>query len=88
MKLRKTLASGMLALTQVTAIRDSAAALLTSDQITADDAENIQMQANNARASIDIAIAYHASDPAQAENRLAAAQAVLAALKAYLESQQ
>ncbi len=76
-----------LALTQVTAVRESAASLLAADKISAADAQNIQDQANNARAAIDIAISYEATDPTQAENRLAAAQAVVAALKTYLEQQ-
>jgi hypothetical protein len=75
------------ALGQVTAIRESATELVSSNAITADDAENVQAQANNARAGIDIAISYQSTDPSQAENRLAAAQVILDALKAYLQSQ-
>ncbi len=72
------------ALTQVTAVRESATELVRSGAISADDAQNLQNQANTARAGIDLAISFHATDPGQAENRLAAAQIVLDALKAYL----
>jgi hypothetical protein len=75
------------ALTQVTAVRESAAQLVTSGAISADDAQNIQDQANTARAGIDLAITYHATNPQQAENRLLAAQLVVDALKAYVEKQ-
>jgi len=75
-----------LALTQVTAVRESAAALLTADKIKADDAENINKQADYAREAVDLAVTFHATDPTQAENRLAAAQAVVSALRTYLES--
>lgn len=72
------------ALSQVTAVRESAAELVTARAITAEDARNIQSQATTARAGIDLAIGFHATDPNQAENRLLAAQIILDALKAYL----
>lgn len=75
------------ALGQVTAVRESATELVTSGGITADDAVNIQRQATTARGGIDLAVAFHATDPEQAENRLLAAQVILDALKAYLMDQ-
>src|SRR5688572_23337455 len=65
------------ALTQVTAVRESATQLVTSGAISADDAQNIQDQANSARAGIDLAIVFKATDPENAENRLAAANVVI-----------
>ena len=75
------------ALSQVTAVRESATALVSSGAITSADARNLQAQADNARAGIDLAISFHGMDPGQAENRLAAAQVILDALKAYLQKE-
>lgn len=75
------------ALGQVTAVRESATELVSSNAITADDAQNVQDQANTARAGIDLAVTFHATDPTQAENRLAAAEVILEALKTYLKKQ-
>lgn len=75
------------ALTQVTAVRESATELVSSGAITADDAQNIQQQADSARAGIDLALVFKATDPENAENRLAAANVVIDALKAYLQKQ-
>jgi hypothetical protein len=72
------------AISTVTAVRDTAIGLLTADKITAADARNIQQQADNAREGITVASAIHATDPAQAENRLAAVVTGLNALNAYL----
>ncbi len=75
------------ALAQITAVRESAARLVTSGSISAEDAQNIQQQADSARAGVDIAIVIHDTDPAQAENRLKTAQVIVDALRAYLQGQ-
>lgn len=76
-----------LALSNVTAVREATTNLVTAGAITADDAQNVQDQADTARAGIDLAITFAATDPTQAENRLAAAQVILDALKSYLQTQ-
>jgi len=76
------------AISSVTAVRQTAAALLQADKITAADAQNIQNQANNARAGITVAIAINATDPKAAENRLTAVLVGLNAITAYLATQQ
>lgn len=76
------------ALSTVTIVRDTTISLLTADHITAEDAENIQTQANNARNGIDIARQLHATNPGPAENRLDAAVTILKALEDYLRGRQ
>lgn len=76
------------AISSVTAVRQTATALLTAEKITAADAQNIQDQANNARAGIQVAISINATDPAAAENRITAVLVGLNALTAYLTAQQ
>lgn len=71
---------------QVTAARLTAAQLLAAGLISADDAANVQQQADSARAGIDIARSLHASAPAAGEDRLALSITVLQALQAYLSS--
>ncbi len=75
------------ALSNVTAVRESATEAVSSGSISADDAQNVQNQANTAREGIDIAVSIHATNPAQADQRLVAAQAVVDALKAYVSKQ-
>ena len=75
------------ALTQVTAVRESATQLVTSGAISADDAQNVQDQANTARSGINLALVIKATDPAQAENRLKLANVVIDALKDYLQGE-
>lgn len=68
----------------VTTVRQTATALLKAKRITVDDAENVQQQADNVRAALDIARTMHAADPPAAEAKLAQTRAVLAALNDYL----
>jgi hypothetical protein len=72
------------AISSVTTVRETAAVLLTTEKISVDDARNIQNQANNARAGIEVAIAINATDPAAAENRIGAVLVGLNAITAYL----
>ncbi len=72
------------AVSSVTAIRSTAASLLTADKITAADAQNIQTQADTAREAIVVASTIHATDPAAADNRLTAIITGLNAISAYL----
>jgi hypothetical protein len=72
------------AISSVTVVRQTATRLLLSGKLTAADGRNIQAQADNARAAIEIAISIQATDPAAAENRLTAILAGLNAITAYL----
>lgn len=72
------------AISTVTSIRNTAGSLLISRKISAADAQNIQDQADNARAGIEIAIQIHATDPGTAENRLTAVLVGLNAISEYL----
>lgn len=72
------------AITTVTSVRNTAGNLLISRKISADDAQNVQDQADNARAGIEIAIQIHATDPGTAENRLTAVLTGLNAISEYL----
>ena len=72
----------------VTAVRQTALTLLQTGSITADDAQNVQEGADNARAGIDVARTIAVTDAGQADNRLTAAIVALNALNAYLASQQ
>ena len=68
----------------VTAARKSATTLLIAKKISAADAQNVQSQADNARAALDIARNVYSTDPKAGEDKLLAAQAVLQALRSYL----
>ena len=72
------------AISSVTAIRSTAASLLSSSKITAGDATNIQAQADNAREAIKVASSIHATDPGAADSRLSAIITGLNAISAYL----
>lgn len=74
------------ALAGVTTVRDTARALVTTGAISADDAQNIQTQADTAREGINVARGLHASNPGGAENRLSAAVTILQALQTYLNA--
>lgn len=76
------------AISSVTAVRQSALTLLEAGKLSADDAQNIQDQANSARAGIDIARVINVTDPVAAENRITAVLVGLNALSAYLTAQQ
>lgn len=72
--------------TTVTAVRQTAITLLQADKITANDASNVQEQADNARAGLDLARSIHATNPQAAETRLDAVIVGLNALQAYLQA--
>lgn len=72
----------------VTAVRESATTLLKAGKIKADDAQNVQDGANNARAGIDIARGLEAQSPGAGKTRLDVAIAALQALQAYLNSKE
>lgn len=72
------------AITTVTAIRSTALTLLTSGKISADDAQNIQDQADNAREAIVVADTLHAADPNAGADRLTAIITSLTAIQTYL----
>lgn len=70
----------------VAAVRESTANLFVAGKIDVDDAENLQAQADLARAGLDIAASI--PDPKAAETRLEATLIVLKGLNAYLEAKQ
>lgn len=72
------------AITSVTSVRDTAAVLLKAGKITADDARNVQAQADSAMSSIAIARQIADRDPAAGQSKLSAALTILQALDAYL----
>lgn len=72
------------ALSAVTSVRQATLTLLQTKRITADDAENVQKQADNARSAIDIARKLNAAGDPGAPGKLDQAQAVLTTLEAYL----
>lgn len=76
------------AISSVTVVRQTATALLQANKISAPDAQNIQGQADNARAGIEVAIAINATDPGAAENRIGAILVGLNAITAYLTAKQ
>jgi len=70
----------------VTAARAAATTLLGQKRITADDAQNVQAQADTARAALDIARTVHRTDPPGGDAKLTAAITTLTALQAYLNA--
>lgn len=72
----------------VTAVRQSATTLLVAKKITAEDAQNVQRQADNARAGLDIARGLEKTDPTAANAKLLAVRTALTALQAYLVSKE
>ena len=70
----------------VTGIRATATDLLRAKSITADDAQNVQDQADVARKGIDVARTVYKTDPAGADARLTATITVLQALQTYLRT--
>lgn len=68
----------------VTTVRQETLSLLQSGKITATDAKNIESQADNARAGIDIASQLETTNPTQASDRLTVSLSVLQALETYL----
>jgi hypothetical protein len=68
----------------VTEVRNSAGTLLVAKKISADDAQNVQTQADNARAALDVARSMRATDPGGAQTKLTTTITILQGLKAYL----
>ena len=68
----------------VTSVRQAATTLLQAGRITVDDAVQIQNQANNARAGLDVARSLGRTDPKAGEDKLNAVRIGLTALEAYL----
>lgn len=78
----------LVAYNTVTEVRTQTTVALAAKKISADDAQNIQDQANTARKGLDVARTLRATQPASAEDRLEATRAVLLALQAYLIAQE
>ena len=78
----------VVAYSTVTAVRQSTLTLLEARKISPDDAENINTQADTARAGIEIARTLEGTSPSAASERLAAAIAITEALQAYLRTRQ
>lgn len=68
----------------VTSARTTALTLLTATKITADDAANVNKQADVAREGLELARTIHAALPAQGDAKLAAVTLGLNALTGYL----
>lgn len=76
------------AITSVEAVRQTAFVMLTAGKISSMDAQNVQNQADNARAGIEIARQMSASTPdlPAANARLTVAITTLTALQQYLDT--
>ena len=72
--------------TTVTTVRQSATTLLVAKKITADDAQNVLSQTDNARAGLDIARTMSKADPKAADAKLTAIRTILTGLQTYLTS--
>lgn len=70
--------------TAVTSVRQSAVTLLDAGKLSADDGKNIQAQADNARAGLDVAAKMANTDLSAADNRVTAIRTALTAIAAYL----
>lgn len=70
----------------VTGTRQTALSLLQAGKIDAGDAQNVQNQADNARAGLDIARSLSATAPQAADSKLSAVLTGLNALDAYLKT--
>lgn len=71
-----------------TTVRQTALTLLQQKKLSPDDVENIQQQADNARAGLDIARTMRGVDLESADARLTATLVGLTALEAYLRARQ
>lgn len=74
--------------TSVSAVRDSAATLLTAGKIQVKDAENVQAQADNARAGLDLARGMSGTNPLAANDKLSATISLLTGIQQYLLTRQ
>ena len=70
----------------VSAVRTTTTTLFREEQISAEDAQHVQAQADNARENLEAARKLHASDPDAGSARLASAYSDLQALQTYLNS--
>lgn len=70
----------------VTQVRSAATTLVVSKKITKADAQNVQTQADAARAGIDVARTLHKTDIAAGATKLTTVLQSLEALQAYLQS--
>jgi hypothetical protein len=70
----------------VTTVLQTTTTLLQGAVITAADAQNIEAQADNVKAALDIAQQIEATDATTANNKLTAALTALQALQAYLNT--
>lgn len=74
--------------TAVTAVRQSATTLLTAKKLSVEDAENIQRQADNVMAGVQVARSLSPVDPNAADAKLQQTRQVLLALQAYLATKE
>lgn len=72
------------AISAVTAVRSTATALVQAKKITADDAQNVQDGADNARKGIEVARTLGRINMAAADSKLSAVTASIRALNDYL----
>ena len=72
----------------VTTVRESATVLLNRGVLTANDAQNVQNQANSVRQGLDVADALYKIRPADGEDKLIITLRILNTLEAYLEEKQ
>lgn len=75
-------------ISSVTAARQTALTLLQANKISADDAQNVQDQADNVRQALDIARSLKAANLSAAEDKLSAAISALNVLNTYLARRQ
>jgi len=75
-------------ITAVTAVRQSTTTLVAAGKLSAQDAENIQQQADNVRTGATIARSLAGVDPTAADAKLQQTRAVLLALQSYLASKE
>lgn len=76
----------VIAYLSITSVRESTTVLLQSKVIPVNDARNIEAQADNARAALDIAQTVYATDPAGAQTKLDTTLTAITALQAYVAS--
>jgi hypothetical protein len=73
------------AYTSVTGARQTTLSLLQAGHISAEDAENVNSQADNLRQAIDIALQIYPTEPGEATDKLEVTIRALQILTAYLE---
>ena len=74
--------------TTVTAVRETATKLVVAKKLNPDDAQNVQNQADTARAGLDVARDMFKATPVAADNKLTSVTTALRALQTYLASKQ